>query len=460
MNKVKKLSKLLVCSIIVVSIGTASPALTSFTNVTASASVSKYPVVKVTIDGNLQTFSQQDAVMINGSTMVPMRAIFETLGATISWNQTTKAVTAIKGTTKIVLAIGQKTATVNGNNVKLSKEAVIVNGSTLVPLRFVSESLGANVSWDPKAYTAIITTANTTTKEPVPTVDSTEAKSEVNESAKGATKKILEEKAMEYKSTKPYTKGFHVALNRDFFPEATPVKVQLKDSTGKIISTIDSNSAKQDKIHGHYILKFPVKSFRAGDTFKIGFVDGHKEVSHLNVYRNHSSKNGWTGKTTLISRNQHLTFKVDSRPIYKEVMEDGEWVTTGKVIGYDVEGSADYPYYMLMEYYKNKTSFVLKDTKGAVIKNQEFEVVHEGKSAKYTSNDQGVFTIDTKSLPSYRFSVHTNGLLSDEQDPKREKEAVAHHDVILDGHPTNEDLNIVYLIYHPLGTKVRSDVNE
>ncbi|SFL20850.1 Copper amine oxidase N-terminal domain-containing protein [Paenibacillus sp. 1_12] len=125
----------------------------------ASAS---YTEVTVTIDGKQQVFDQQSAILMDGSTLVPMRSIFERLGATITWNQQTQTVTGIKDTTKIVLTIGKTTATVDGKIVQLAKEAVVLNGSTLVPLRFVSEALGATVGWDNATNTATINSVDGT----------------------------------------------------------------------------------------------------------------------------------------------------------------------------------------------------------------------------------------------------------------------------------------------------------
>jgi len=114
-----------------------------------------YQEIGVTIDGNTQTF-EQPALLINGATMVPMRGVFQALGATIEWDQASQTVTGNKGDTIIKLTVGQNVAYVNGNKVSLATNAQIINGSTLVPLRFVSEALGATVSWDDVDYTAII----------------------------------------------------------------------------------------------------------------------------------------------------------------------------------------------------------------------------------------------------------------------------------------------------------------
>lgn len=154
-----KLSKLIVCSTLAFGIGAAVPALTNYSTKTASASPAESPTAKVIIDGKQMAFQGQGAVVMQGATLVPMREVFSKLGATLSWNQGTKTVTAIKGSTKIVLTIGSQSAKVNNNKVTLTKEAVVLNGATLVPLRFISEALGAKVSWDQKASVATITSA-------------------------------------------------------------------------------------------------------------------------------------------------------------------------------------------------------------------------------------------------------------------------------------------------------------
>ncbi|SFM05333.1 Copper amine oxidase N-terminal domain-containing protein [Paenibacillus sp. 1_12] len=114
--------------------------------------------VTVFIDGVKQIFPQS-ALIIDGSTMVPMRSIFEKLGAEISWNGETRTVTAIKGDTIIKLTINSGQAFINGKSVKLTSKVQSVNGNTMVPLRFVSESLGGAVKWDGNTSTAYITSA-------------------------------------------------------------------------------------------------------------------------------------------------------------------------------------------------------------------------------------------------------------------------------------------------------------
>ena len=98
-----------------------------------------------------------------GSTLVPMRAIFEALGAQVTWDGSTKTVMAVKGNTTLELAIGGDVK-VNGQKLDINAQAKVYDGSTMVPLRFVGESLGAKVGWNPDTKTITITTATETTE--------------------------------------------------------------------------------------------------------------------------------------------------------------------------------------------------------------------------------------------------------------------------------------------------------
>lgn len=88
------------------------------------------------------------AFILNGRTMVPMRAIFEALGATVYWNEDTKAVTAVSGVDVIGIKIDDPVMTKNGENITLDVPATIREGRTMVPVRAVSESFGKKVLWD------------------------------------------------------------------------------------------------------------------------------------------------------------------------------------------------------------------------------------------------------------------------------------------------------------------------
>lgn len=112
--------------------------------------------VQVMLNNQVLTFDQPPAI-INGKTMVPMRKIFETLNATIKWDDKTRTVTSEKGDKMVVLQVDSPVAKVNDSYVLLEQPAVIMNGSTMVPLRFVGEILGIEVGWDADTSTVLLT---------------------------------------------------------------------------------------------------------------------------------------------------------------------------------------------------------------------------------------------------------------------------------------------------------------
>jgi len=93
-------------------------------------------------------FPYEYAVAKDGRTMVPIRYIAEPLGMSVSWRQETQTVTLIREDMNISFVLGNNTAIVNGRQVKLDVPAYAENGRTYIPLRFVSEEMGAEVAWD------------------------------------------------------------------------------------------------------------------------------------------------------------------------------------------------------------------------------------------------------------------------------------------------------------------------
>ncbi|MBE0451527.1 MAG: lamin tail domain-containing protein [Clostridia bacterium] len=86
--------------------------------------------------------------IIEGRTVLPVRAIFESLGLEVGWNATTRTVTGTSTGIVIKLQIDKVKATVNGKEFLLDVPATVINGRTLVPARFVAEATGATVGWD------------------------------------------------------------------------------------------------------------------------------------------------------------------------------------------------------------------------------------------------------------------------------------------------------------------------
>lgn len=107
------------------------------------------PGIRTYLDGRELSFDVPPVVE-NGRTLVPARAILEALGAEVEWDGDARTVTARYARSEIRLAIDQADARLNGWPMRLDAPARIVAGRTLVPLRFVSEALGAQVNWSPE----------------------------------------------------------------------------------------------------------------------------------------------------------------------------------------------------------------------------------------------------------------------------------------------------------------------
>jgi hypothetical protein len=113
----------------------------------------------VTVQVNGQTMSfDQPPVMRNSRVFVPMRAIFERLGATVVYSNGN--INAQGRGRSVHLVIGSPNASVNGNPLTMDVAPFTVGGRTEVPLRFVAQALGAGVQWDPNTSTVSITAGN------------------------------------------------------------------------------------------------------------------------------------------------------------------------------------------------------------------------------------------------------------------------------------------------------------
>lgn len=111
-----------------------------------SLSIISVGAVDLYVDTNKVETDTPPAI-IDGRTLVPVRAIFEAIGATVTWDGETRTATGIREDTTVSIQIENATAYVNGEEKTLDVPAQIINGRTMVPARFISESMGCAVSW-------------------------------------------------------------------------------------------------------------------------------------------------------------------------------------------------------------------------------------------------------------------------------------------------------------------------
>jgi hypothetical protein len=124
-------------------------ALGSATGMNLSHQALAQDSISVTLNGQPINFGGVPPTQVGGRVLVPLRGVFEALGAQVDYDAASGTVFAARGNTQVQLLIGSTQATVNGQTRVLDVPAQARLGRTLVPLRFVSEAMGAQVNWNP-----------------------------------------------------------------------------------------------------------------------------------------------------------------------------------------------------------------------------------------------------------------------------------------------------------------------
>jgi len=126
------------------------------------------PITPITVYANGQVLNfDVPPTIIQGRVLVPLRGIFESLGATVDYNPVTQQINATDGSQNVQLTVGSRQALVNGVPEMLDVPAFTISGRTMVPLRFISEALGAQVQWIAASETILIATNGAVAAVPV-----------------------------------------------------------------------------------------------------------------------------------------------------------------------------------------------------------------------------------------------------------------------------------------------------
>ena len=133
------------------------PILTAFVLFLSAISISAAADILLYLN-NSELECDVAPVIVNDRVLVPARALFEPLGAQLSWNDSIKQATVTLGTLIIQLTINSDIAIVNGENIKMDCAPIIVDSRTMFPVRFVAEKLGYDVKWDDVGRDVYITT--------------------------------------------------------------------------------------------------------------------------------------------------------------------------------------------------------------------------------------------------------------------------------------------------------------
>ncbi len=109
--------------------------------------------VSVSVDGNISEF---DSVTVDGSILIPLRDMFELLGAEVSWNPESRTGTATVGDFRVVAAVGERFLLVNGERRDMAVETQIVDDKIFVPVRAAAEAFNCIVSYDEETKAVVI----------------------------------------------------------------------------------------------------------------------------------------------------------------------------------------------------------------------------------------------------------------------------------------------------------------
>lgn len=122
---------------------------------------------EISVNGESKNIDENGTVpeIINGRTFIPVRALIENIGGNANWDNETKTATLTYNDDEIKLTVDSKTAYYNNNSTELDVAPVIVNGRTMLPVRFIAENFGFDVNWnnDSKTITISEKVANETT---------------------------------------------------------------------------------------------------------------------------------------------------------------------------------------------------------------------------------------------------------------------------------------------------------
>ena len=254
-----------------------------------SGFVFAYGQSEITIEFNYDEVSFPDAKPYMdaevGRVLVPVRFISEQLGAEVKWDADNMAVNIIKDGTNLGIKIGEKSYTVNGIRSSMDTEAFIKDGRTFVPIRFISEGLDVDVEWNQETYTVSLEDPNYKNEFIIQGIKLGTTEEELISKLGGPSRKDLSKYGFEW-----------YVYNKDY---SNYIQIGVKN--GKVVG-IYSNADNWESTNG----------------IKVGM--GRKEVEHI---LGESLKNIKKGNTL------YSIYNVDEKGLY---LIDGSYVS----IYYDI----------------------------------------------------------------------------------------------------------------------------
>lgn len=251
--------------------------------------------ISVFVDGNEVNFpDQRPFIDSNDRTLVPIRFIAEEMGAKVDWDAAKKLVTIERGKTKIELTIGEQRAKVNGSWRHFDTKAVIHNSRTMVPLRFISETLGVRVEWDGEVRVVHIFT-----------------KGQSEDEVKKIMEEVKEEEQEQKFSWQPVKPGdfYCYFAKSERFPFMEPARIRYTSVQNLPEPLSEGYTIQEIKVDGTYINVTFTSSYTTAVTMHL------LEGNDVSRYRN--------GDEILVT--DHGGGKITARYPIKSLFDTWEW---------------------------------------------------------------------------------------------------------------------------------------
>lgn len=239
--------------------------------------------VQVVIDGEPALF-EPSPVIVEGTALVPMQALFQRLGASAQWEDRTQTLTAMKNDTSIRLSIGSRSADLSGEIKEMEISPQLVEGKPFIPIRFVGNALGMYVYWDDERRTIKLETDdvwNGRTKRQI--------EARIRASAPVFSGDIFEEKPH---ITAPHKPG---KLNSDFVEDGVKTVNLMRYLAGLPDDLVQDSALNEQAQYGAVLLAdygklshTPVKTVGMEEPF---YKKGYLSTSTSNIYSIYASSN-------------------------------------------------------------------------------------------------------------------------------------------------------------------------
>ncbi|MDO4978079.1 MAG: copper amine oxidase N-terminal domain-containing protein [Eubacteriales bacterium] len=287
--------------------------------------------IKVLLDGEELVFDVAPQ-LINDRTMVPMRKIFEAMGASVEWEDNTQTVTAVKGDIIVVMQIDNKVIKVNGKEITLDVPPQLVSSRTLVPVRAVAESLDAQVDWDEVSNTVIITSTDKNIediyKHTNPTIDFSGDDGIMSELHRGL--RLLFEQE---------------ALPKMLFENSEKLKVSIVEQPEEFLTFVDNEvwSVCMNNLIVRYMANSEEEYVISSEDDIYKYINELSDKYHLHAYENYDVD------AVKLSDNQYLILLNMADISDSLKVSDLDKMLISSYIGILYDSSADCIYYYLLE---------------------------------------------------------------------------------------------------------------